>query len=252
MDDRFLRAEDASGSAVWTEDRMICAGKCAGLVNILRHSLFSVRYRVRRPLAGRFQPYHHTLPDRYPWLFRFAAAVLGDRENCRLLSFGCSRGDEILSLRRHFPRAAITGIDFDKNNIARCRARIKDPATRLAVSATTEEESAQSYDAIFCLAVLCHGYLAISGARRSDPLLYFADFERMVGDFARCLKPGGLLVLHTTNFRFCDTAAAEAFDVLLEAEPDQMADDVHFGRDNVRLEGERYRAVVFRKRLTVP
>jgi len=26
---------------------------------------------------------------------------------------------------------------------------------------------------------------------------------------------------------------------------------VHFGRDNLRLEGERYRAVVFRKRLTV-
>lgn len=228
---------------------MACASKCAGLVNVLRHSLFCVRHRVRHPVPGRFQPYHHTLPDRYPWLFRFAAANLADIEDCRLLSFGCSRGDEVSALRGYFPRAVITGIDFDRTNIALCRARIKDPRVRLLVGATTEAEAAQSYDAIFCLAVLCHGYLTISGAHRSDPLLYFADFERMVGDFARCLRPGGLLVLHTTNFRFSDTAISESFDILLEAEPEQMADDVHFGPDNIRLEGERYRAVVFRKRM---
>jgi SAM-dependent methyltransferase len=227
---------------------MSVAGKCAGLVKALRHSAFSMRYRVRHPVPGRFQPWHHTLPDRYPWLFRFAAATLGEPMDCRLLSFGCSRGDELLSLRRHFPGAAITGIDFDRGNIAHCRARINDPLVRLAVSATTEAEAAQSYDAIFCLAVLCHGQLTIAAAGRSDPLLYFADFERTVADFARCLKPGGLLVLHTTSFRFCDTAAATDFDVLLEAEPGQMAEDVQFGPDNIRLEGERYRAVVFRKR----
>ncbi|HUE64548.1 MAG TPA: class I SAM-dependent methyltransferase [Rhizomicrobium sp.] len=203
---------------------------------------------MRQPVPGRFQPYHHTLPDRYPWLFRFVAATMGEQKDCHLLSFGCSRGDELLSLRRYFPGAAITGIDYDKTNIARCRARIKDPLVRLAVSATTEAEAAQSCDAIFCMAVLCHGQLTISGARRSDPLLHFADFERTVVDFERCLKPGGLLVLHTTSFRFCDTAVAKKFDVVLEAELGQMADDVQFGRDNIRLEGERYRAVVFRKR----
>jgi SAM-dependent methyltransferase len=229
---------------------MVCAGN--GLINTLRHSLFSLRHRVHQPVPGRFQPYHHTLPDRYPWLFDFAAAALGDCANGRLLSFGCSRGEEILSLRRYFPHAAITGIDFDANNIAHCRARIDDPRVRLVTSASTEGEAAGSYDAIFCLAVLCHGYLTASGARRADPLLDFADFERVVDDFARCLKPGGLLVLHTTSFRFCDTAVAGGFDVLLEAEPGQMADDVQFGRDNLRLEGERYRAVVFRKQLTTP
>lgn len=227
---------------------MICAGKCAGLVNSLRHSFFSMRHRVRHPVPGRFQPYRHTLPDRYPWLFRYTAAVLDG--HCRLLSFGCSRGDEVLALRRYFPGAAITGIDFDKGNIARCRSRIADPMIRFETCATTKAEAAHSYDAIFCLAVLCHGYLTISGARRSDPLLHFDDFERTVEDFARCLKPGGLLILHTTSFRFCDTRVASDFDVLLEAEPGQMADDVHFGRDNIRLEGERYRAVVFRKRMT--
>jgi SAM-dependent methyltransferase len=222
--------------------------KFADLVHALRHSLFSMRYRVRHPVAGRFQPYRYTLPDRYPWLFQFAAIALKGREDCKLLSFGCSRGDEVMALRRYFPDAAITGIDIDRHNIARCCARIKDPKVRLVIAATTEGEAAQSYDAIFCLAVLCHGYLTSSGAQRADPLLHFTDFEQVMGDFARCLKPGGLLLLHTTSFRFCDTAAAREFDVLLEAEPHQMAADVHFGPDNLLLQGERYRAVAFRKR----
>jgi len=229
-------------------DGMRCAGRYTRLVNALRHSLFSMRYRVRHPVPGRFQPYRYTLPDRYPWLFGFAAAALERRENCKLLSFGCSLGDEVLALRRYFPHAAITGIDFDRRNIARCRARINDPQVRFAVAADTKAEAAQSYEAIFCLAVLCHGYLTIAAAQRADPLLHFADFERVVGDFARCLKPGGLLLLHTTSFRFCDTAIAEEFDVVLEAEPEQMAADVHFGRDDRLLAGERYRAVAFRKR----
>ena len=225
-----------------------CKEKFTGLVHALRHSLFSMRYRVRHPVAGRFQPYRYTLPDRYPWLFRFAAEALEGRESCKLLSFGCSRGDEVLALRRYFPDAVITGIDIDRHNIAHCRARMKDSKIRFAMAATTKGEAAQSYDAIFCLGVLCHGYLTISGAQRADPLLHFADFERMVSDFARCLKPGGLLLLHTTSFRFCDTAIAQEFDVLLEAEPQQMAADVHFGPDNLLLQGERYRAVAFRKR----
>ena len=218
------------------------------MVNALRHFLFIMRYRVRHPVPGRFQPYRYTLPNRYPWLFDFAAAALDGRDDCKLLSFGCSQGDEVMALRRCFPRAAITGIDFDRRNIARCRARIKDPQVRFAVAATTAGEATQSYDTIFCLAVLCHGYLTISGAQRADPLLHFADFDRIVGDFARCLKPGGLLLLHTTSFRFCDTAIVDQFDVVLEAEPEQMAADVHFGRDNRLLPGERYRAVAFRKR----
>jgi 2-polyprenyl-3-methyl-5-hydroxy-6-metoxy-1,4-benzoquinol methylase len=155
-----------------------------------------------------------------------------------------------VALRRYFPQAEINGIDFDRHNIARCRARRTDARMHFAVAATTEREHADSYDAIFCLAVLCHGYLTISGAKHCDPLLHFTDFERVVNDFARCLKPGGLLLLHTTSFRFCDTAIAAGFDVLLEAELEQMAADVHFGPDNRLLTGDRYRAVAFRKRVS--
>ena len=121
-----------------------------------------------------------------------------------------------------------------------------EPATRGA--ATTEAEPTSSYDAVFCLAVLCLGDLTTRGARRSDPFLSFTDFERVVTDFSRCLKPGGALFLHATNFRFCDTVLADGFDVVLEADRDQTAPDALFDREGRLMSGERYRPVGFRKR----
>ncbi len=100
------------------------------------------------------------------------------------------------------------------------------------------------------VAVLCHGDLTVTRAGRSEPLLRFADFERTVADLARCVKPGGLLFLHTTNFRFCDTAAASGFDTVLEARPEQLAPDVLYDRDGRLMPGERYLPVGFRKRTT--
>jgi 2-polyprenyl-3-methyl-5-hydroxy-6-metoxy-1,4-benzoquinol methylase len=203
------------------------------------------------PLPGRFQTYSHTLPDRYPWLFRFAADCIGAADGVRLLSFGCSRGDEVFSLRSYFPGASIKGIDIDPQNIVSCerRARREQVAeVSFALAATTQAEADESYDAIFCLAVLCRGDLTTQGVQHCDPQLTFLDFERTVADFSRCLKPSGLLVLHTTNFRFCDVTVAREFETLLEAEPAQMAPDVQFDRNNRLLPEPRYRGVVFRKR----
>ncbi len=222
-----------------------------GLREMLRQGRFAVGRRLRRPVQGRFQPYPHTLPDRYPWLFGFARDALQDIAEPRLLSFGCSRGDEVFSLRRYLPGALIKGIDIDPGNIETCtarQAREGDERLSFEAGASTLAEPWGSYDAIFCLAVLCHGDLTVTGARRSDPLMRFEDFARTVAAFARCLKPGGLLFLHTTNFRFDDTPTAAAFDVVLQARPEQMAPDVLFDSSNRLIPGERYYPVGFRKR----
>jgi SAM-dependent methyltransferase len=209
----------------------------------------------RAALPGQFQAYNHTLPNRYPWLFEFAAAQLRDSEQegarqPRLLSFGCSLGDEVFALREYLPQAVVKGIDVDPRNVATAvkRACANDlKGVEFAMAATTSGEAPESYDAIFCLAVLCLGDLTVRRAERCDPALTFTNFERVVTDFHRCLRPGGWLWLHTTNFRFSDTAVAREFDVVLEASLQDMAPDVQYGRDNRLLHGERYRAVGFRK-----
>jgi SAM-dependent methyltransferase len=219
----------------------------------LRSAYYVMYRKLRRPLPGEYQTYSYTRPDRYPWLFEFAARRLGSHRPLNILSFGCSRGDEIFSLRRYFPQAVLKGIDVNPRNIARCLARVraeKPTHMSFATAASTAGEPTSSYDAIFCLAVLVSGDLTTSGAQRCDPLFHFERFDRQIADFARCLKPGGLLVLHTTNFRFCDTAVAGDFAVVLEADPAQLAPDVLFDRDNRLMPGERerYRAVAFQKR----
>ena len=210
------------------------------------------RRHLRAPIAGQFQPYNHTLPDRYPWLFRFASTRLHHSPALRLLSFGCSTGEEVFALRKYFPSAVIKGIDIDPDNVAACEARAQltnEQSISFATAATTKGELPTSFDAIFCLAVLCHGDLTISGAQRSDPLLRFEDFELIVADFERCLKPGGLLFLHTTSFRFADTASARKFDIALEAELSDLAPDGVFDRNNRLIPRERYRPVAFCKRV---
>ena len=201
-------------------------------------------------LAGCFQPYSYTRPDRYPWLFEFVRAQLGAEKPLHLLSFGCSRGDEVFTLQRYFPHAAIRGVDVNPHNIAHCRRRAaahERAALSFATAADSRAEPSALYDAIFCLAVLCCGDLTVNHATCSAPRLLFSDFERVVTDLARCLKPGGLLLLHTANFRFSDTAAAAQFEPMLHATSEQMAPDLLYGRDNMLLEGQRYTAVAFRK-----
>jgi hypothetical protein len=86
----------------------------------------------------------------------------------------------------------------------------------------------------------------VAEEERCDPYLDFADFERTVGDFARCLKPGGLLALRHSNFRFADTAVSGAFECVMRLTFDPPTP--LFGRDNRRLRGVSYKEVVFRKR----
>jgi SAM-dependent methyltransferase len=199
----------------------------------------------RRP-SGLFQPFASTAADRYPVIFRFVREQLGDAAALRILSFGCATGEEVFTLRRYFPAAFIKGIDIDPRNIAVARTRCaqaRDQNLIFEIAGSTEHEPVESYDAIFCMAVLRHA--ALAKAERCDPLLRFEDFERTVGDLTRCLKQDGLLALRYSNFRFSDAAASDGFETVLRVAPD--AATALFGRDNRRLHNATDDAVVFRK-----
>ena len=198
---------------------------------------------------GAFQPFNDTFDDRYPKIFEFVQATLGAASKIKILSYGCSTGDEVFSLRRYFPRATIKGIDINPGSIAVCRRRLQetpDANVAFAAAASTTAEASGDYDAIFAMAVLRHGSLGLPGVTRCDHLIRFDDFARTVADFERCLKPGGLLAIRHSNFRLCDAPAAAAFETVL-AVPTSARTPL-FGPDNRLLPDCEYPDTVFRKK----
>jgi SAM-dependent methyltransferase len=205
-----------------------------------------VRFRRRPP--GLFQNRSATALNRYPLIFSYVQRAVGVATPIRILSFGCATGEEVETLRRYFPAATIKGIDVNPFNIATCQrrlARTPDPRIAFEVADSARAEPAASYDIVFCLAVLRR-----SGLRGRDtclPDIAFAQFDRCVGELARSLRPGGLLALRHTSFRFADTAAAREFEVVLTRPPSGRP-PVLFGPDNRRLRHGAEEGLVFRKR----
>jgi SAM-dependent methyltransferase len=212
-----------------------------------RHAMWLYLARPR----GAFQPFNNTQPDRYPVVFRFVQSALGRDSAIKILSYGCSTGEEAFSLREYFPHATIKGIDINAANIAVCRQRLAtalDTNIVFVTAASAAAEPSGIYDAIFCMAVLRHSGLGLAGITRSDPLLRFEDFARAVADFERCLKHGGLWVIRHSHFRLCDAPVSERFETILRV-PHGAQKPLLFGPDNRLLPGCEYPDTVFRKKL---
>ena len=206
--------------------------------------------RLEKP-NNLFQPYLNTWPDRYPPLFTFAREKLGLDPQARILSFGCSTGDEVFTLRQYLPQAFIKGVDINRRSIAMCRTQLDrspDPKISFEVAGSTSGEETAYYDAIFCLAVLRHGDLATSGAISSKQIIPFANFDSMVTDFARCLKIGGFLFIAHSNFRFCDSPISRCFETAFSfAAPNADPRTPLYGIDNLLLHDQAYGDLAFRK-----
>lgn len=212
--------------------------------------------RLPRP-RGVFQISGDTGEDRYPEIFRFVRDTIGDSPDVRLLSFGCSTGEEVFTLRRYFPGAAIDGADINPYRIRACRARWRregrDPRLRFLVAGSAAVIPPARYDAVFCLAVLRHGGLRQGSqdepARRCDQLIRFEDAAHLIGELARRLKPGGLLAITHSNFRFADMPVSSEFETAFSQDQGTGSGGPPlYGPDNRLLPGAVYHDLVFRKR----
>lgn len=208
-----------------------------------------VKLRRRAP-AGLLQPFPDTFEDRYPEVFAALADRLRSIERPRVLSFGCSDGAELRSLRRYLPQAELIGIDLNPRALGRAQARLAkqpDASMRYCLAGDTSDEPRESFDAILALAVLRHGELEAIGPADCTAVLPFAQVAVALADLDTRLKPGGWLAVWHAHFRVRDAPATAAYEA--ETLPFSTSDplDLLYGSDNLRLEGVTSTEVLFRK-----
>lgn len=205
---------------------------------------------LNRLQPGVHQHSHVTARDRYPLLFRAArrCADAAGLEQPRILSFGCSSGEECLSLRRVFPDARIVGTDVSPRILARARrACAGDRAIRIVRSRDDAIAALAPFDAVFALSVLCRH--KETRTRQDCSRVYpFERFDSAVRRLAGWLAPGGLLVIYNANFRFRDSSVARDFEDVTPAVVRESGSVAKFDRGGRRLGDPRDRGCIFRKR----
>lgn len=211
----------------------------------------SERRLMRDNPENLFQPVSKTAFDRYPRIFSFISERLSGASAVRLLSFGCSTGEEVFTLRQYFPEAEIVGIDINPRSIAVCRKKLKkmgEQKIRFELANSTDGEPEGHYDAIFCMSVLRHGGLGVSCPEKCEDFILFAEFEKTVAGLARVLKLGGYLAIMNSNFRFSDTAMASEFETVYSRIEQPRADTPIYDRENHLLPHCVYGDLIFRSK----
>ena len=203
--------------------------------------------RLRRAEAARLlQPFPTTSEDRYPELFDALAARLAGVAQPRILSFGCSSGEEVRALRMRMPQARIIGIDLNRLMIARARAA--DPGHAQDYRCDGAPQPGERFDAVLALAVFRHGELEAQRPEYCTAILPFARFEHGLALLDTHLVPGGWLALYNQHFRLGDTALAASYS------PDPLRVTCHapltllYGPDDRRIDGGCEVTALFRKR----
>lgn len=212
----------------------------------------SLVWRKVAPPRDCFNPANSTKADRFPLLFSEIKDQLGSSESCRILSFGCSTGEEVFSLRNYLPDAEIVGIDINPSSIAHARrvwaSRGADPRLSFHAASSCIDQPRASFDAILAMTVFCSARLRVKQPETCAGHLSFAAFDAEIARFADRLKPGGLLIVGNANFRVDDTTAADRF-VLVRRLAENAVPGLQrpiYGADERLIDGLMDRGAIYR------
>jgi hypothetical protein len=180
-------------------------------------------------------------PERYPELFDLAAELAPEAQ--RILSFGCSSGEELDALRRRFANAEIVGAEINPRLRKAARARIASDGNAHVLAPDAVDGA---YDLVFALSVLQR--LPEQVARRGlTDLSKSYPFERFDSEVARLagrLRPGALLCIMNAHYRVEDSSCATLFRPVPHSPA--MTHPL-FGRDSRRLPPDAVARSIFRK-----
>ncbi|MCE7993518.1 MAG: class I SAM-dependent methyltransferase [Roseivirga sp.] len=211
---------------------------CLGLFLLFRF-FTKAGYRSELYYGFRYVKRYHqrssfTLLNRYPRLFTICQHFFEGRKQLRILSFGCSTGEEVESLGGHFPEAHITGTDINKRSIRIARTKYGSETKNFIHSLSSGFQKLENFDMVFCCAVFQSTANRTSHNNQISDWA-FEQFEASLQMLDQKLSKGGLLVIDHCDFRFVDTSCAEKYETLDVANNRIQRDRPTYDRHNQKI-----------------
>ena len=177
----------------------------------------NARYRweyISANILSGYQRSTFTKVSRYPVVFQKCRDFLYSTSSPKIMSFGCSTGEEVLTLLHYIPNATIVGVDINSWCLKKAQQAIKSDQCRFIHRTSTAFEEADGFDAIFCMAVFQRTENRTSKDNSQAQGFLFENFEKEVLVLDKKLKKGGLLVIDNADFSFNDTSISEKYSPL--------------------------------------
>jgi SAM-dependent methyltransferase len=161
----------------------------------------------------RAQNHVHTHLFRRTDVLRTAQAQLGTPPDGKLpdrplkiLSFGCSTGEEIVTIRSIFPDADLYGCEIEPVALHEAMATTGHLATIFKSDRAAIRDHGP-FDLINCASVLC-----LDPPTDMQKLFPPEDFDELLSVLDSALRPGGIIALTNASYRFYDSALAPHYD----------------------------------------
>jgi len=157
----------------------------------------------------------YTSLDRYPDIFNATRECYKDAPNIKILSYGCSTGEELITLKEYFPTATIVGADVNKYCLKQAGIKTGNFNPILIYSNEYNIKSHGPYDIIFCMAVLQRTPHMVSDSKMNNikHLYPFEKFNNQLEKLDTNLKQNGLLVVANSQYLFSSSNIASKYHI---------------------------------------
>jgi len=188
-----------------------------------------------------------TYINRYPLIFNRVKEINKNQVDLKIVSFGCSTGEECYTLLEYFPNAKVVGVDINPLNLKLAKEKYANsPAISFLHSDVFLKNNQEQYDIIFCMSVLCR-WEDTKNINNCSKVYPFDMFESVVTKIDKKLKREGQMIIYNSNFQFTDTALSINYKAL-EFEDVTESGMVHkFDKECNKLFNINYPYVVFKK-----
>jgi hypothetical protein len=144
---------------------------------------------------------------------------LGDQSSLKILSYGCSIGDEIEDILTYFHQATIYGCDISEEAVRIASERHKHCSrVNIFLSSPAAITKHGPYDAIMAMNVLVR-WPDTFGMQNIAAVYPFSEFEETISNMARSLTQDGLMAIYNSSYFFDHTSVRDQFEACLQAKP---------------------------------